>query len=264
MDYQKLEIDPEIKKVLEEPIPANIIHQREGGKKKDQNTGRWEKVMLDYISGATVIDYLNRSFDYMWEWRVDKYWIQPSIDKKSSGYDKDVNGDNIPKGQPVPQGPVAMVLGTLTVFTQSKDGVQKICKQGFGSKSIVGGQSEQESVFKAAATDALKKAASLLGIGASLYRDEEEQAYWDELNYVDPWTDEEMEKHKDDFEYLKKLKEAGYTDKELDDFAAYWDEKYQRVQDIPPEMFAQFIESVKASIEALQSQQDDSEENAAS
>ena len=51
----------------------------------------------------------------------------------------------------------------------------------------------------AAGTDALKKAASLLGIGLQLYRKEEEQAYFESMNYENPWTDELLEKYEKEY-----------------------------------------------------------------
>lgn len=86
---------------------------------------------------------------------------------------------------------MAHVRGNLTVPIVQEDGtVVMITKSGFGSKTVLGGQADQEHIFKAAATDALKKAASLFGIGAQLYRDEDEQAFFEAINYEDPWTDD--------------------------------------------------------------------------
>ncbi len=167
-------IPESIKKILIRAIPQQLIKQREGGGKK----------MLSYISGQTVTDMLNEAFGYLWSWEAEKEWIQPSIDKQTK-YDK----------EPVPQGPVAHVKGKLTVQIMSfgEDNQKEyvtISKTGYGSKCVLGSQADQESIFKAAGTDALKKAASLFGIGLSLYRDEDEQTFFDEMNFEDPWTDE--------------------------------------------------------------------------
>ena len=203
-------------------IPDYLIQQRDGGGGKK----------LSYISGSTVIDILNVAFDYMWEWKIDEQFIQESQPKFNKWakipQDQKVmhNGD---LGAWEKQPPIAHVRGTLTVLIKNDNGdYLTISKTGFGSKIIMGGASEQESIFKAASTDALKKAASLLGIGAQLYRNEEEAYFfYNELNYEDPWTDEELKAHEKERNYITDLmdkhnlnedamisliKQAGYED----------------------------------------------------
>lgn len=68
-----------------------------------------------------------------------------------------------------PQPPVAHVLLELVIPGLGT-------RSAWGSKTVLGGASEQESIYKAAATDALKKAASLFGFALELYDDEEEKA----------------------------------------------------------------------------------------
>lgn len=172
------------KEVITRPIPETLIKIKPG---KGANS---------YISGQTVIDHLNEAFGYLWSYETVEQWVQQSIDKFNPKYDK----------EPVPQGPVAHVKGRLTVLIPQPDGTMfPLIKEQYGSKAIMGGQSDQESVFKAAGTDAMKKCASLLGIGLELYRDEDEQAFFDEINYEDPWTDEAREEHKDNLAYIKEF-----------------------------------------------------------
>ena len=110
--YNKLDVSKEIRSVLEEPIPGELIQERRQG-----------GTTLSYISGSTVIDYLNRAFGYMWDWKVDKFWIQKSQPKFNPKYDK----------EPQPQAPIAHVLGTITVYLKNDDGkLFSIRKQGFG------------------------------------------------------------------------------------------------------------------------------------
>lgn len=194
-------------------IPDYLIQQRDGGSGKQ----------LSYISGSTVIDILNSAFDYLWDWTVDEQFIQES-QKKFNKWSKVPDSEKVmyngQKGAWEDQSPVAHVRGTLTVYipqTHSNGEVTYLAikKTGFGSKVILGGASEQESVFKAAGTDALKKAASLLGIGAQLYRNEEETYFfYNELNYEDPWTDEELTKHQADRDYITNLMETYPLDEE--------------------------------------------------
>lgn len=206
MNTKSIKIAKEIKDSIIRPIPEYLIKQREGGGKK----------MLSYISGSTVTDMLNSAFGYMWSWKVTSEWIQesqPAVNKYVNGqFSKDSS-----KWTLEPQGPVAHVKGLLTVYMSTENGtIIEIHKEGYGSKSVLGKQNDQESIFKAAGTDALKKAASLLGIGLELYRDDDEQYYFDELNYENPWTDEMQVKYADQLSNLSKYTETyGVTDEEI-------------------------------------------------
>lgn len=202
MKFQNLKMPKSITDKFTSPIPPSLIKERQGG----------GKMMLSYISGSTVTDLLNSAFGYMWNWTVKKEWIQisePYFNQYSKSPDKVVNPINGKTGAWEEQGPVAHVLGTLEVFISTEDGqIISIKKDGYGSKSILGKQNDQESIFKAAGTDALKKAASLLGVGLELYRDEEEQIFFDEISYEDPWTTEVITEHENSLaiynEYIDK------------------------------------------------------------
>lgn len=171
------------KEIITSPIPRDLIKTKPG------------KAAADYISGSTVTDYLNQAFGYLWSFEVNRAWVEEGVAKFNPKYDK----------EPVPQGPVAHVQGRLTVFIPNEDGTMfQISKEQFGSKAVIGGQMDQEHIFKSAGTDALKKCASLFGIGLELYRDDNEQAYFDDMNYESPWSDEAREKHATD---LAKIKE---------------------------------------------------------
>ncbi len=171
--------------MINAPIPESVIQQREGG----------GKTVLSYISGATVTDMLNTIFDFNWDWDIKETWVQKSEDK----YNK--YKDEMQK-----QPPVAHVKGQLIVRFVGDDGKDyTITKMGLGSKVFIGGATEQESAFKAADTDALKKAASRLGIGTELYRNEQEQEYYDYIN--DPWTDEMLAKYREVRENIKQIKD---------------------------------------------------------
>lgn len=197
MELKQINISKEIKDNITKPIPPYLIQQREGGGKK----------MLSYLSGNTIIDMLNKAFGYAWSWKVEKEWIEQSI----PAVNKYVNGQfckDSTKWILESQNPVAHVRCSITVFLTANNGtLMPITKEGYGSKSILGKQNDQESIFKAAGTDALKKAASLFGIGLSLYRNEDEQAYFDIENYENPWTDEMLLNHD---KLLKDL--TSYTD----------------------------------------------------
>lgn len=138
----------EAKAVVSEKLNPSWIKQRTVG-----------KATLSYIGGQTVIRLLNKAFNYQWSFEIVQEEIVPSQPKLNK-YAK-AGQDPLE-----PQPPVVKVLGRLTI-----PGIG--VKEQYGSKVLIGGASEQESAFKSASTDALKKCASLLGIGLELYGEDE-------------------------------------------------------------------------------------------
>ena len=191
MELRTIKTPENITYKLSHRIPDYVIQEREAGKGQ----------MLSYVSGATVIDilnstfgYLGRSFETLQEWKEESV---PFFQKKTKWYNPPAEllskNDKGEDGALLSQGPVAWVKGRLTVFVEDENGdLRSIVKEAYGSKSIIGKQSEQEHIFKSAQTDALKKAASLLGIGADLYRGQSEQAYYDVISKPIVWTDEKQ------------------------------------------------------------------------
>ena len=227
-----LQFPVKAKEVIARTLPDQLIKQREGGGKK----------ILSYVSGSTVIDLLNEAFGYLWSWDVVEQFVQESQPKFNPRYDK----------EPQPQGPVAHVRGNLTVPIVQEDGtVVMITKSGFGSKTVLGGQADQEHIFKAAATDALKKAASLFGIGAQLYRDEDEQAFFEAINYEDPWTDELLVKFQPERDYIKKIMEENKaTAEDIGEIIAEWSKgALTSIQDLTPDNMADFVSYLRSTQE---------------
>ena len=183
-------------------LPQQIIQQRDAGKGQK----------LSYISGSTVIDILNVTFGHLgWDFVIVDRWMQ-----ESTPWVNKYNGNAVEE-----QNPVAFVHGRLTVRTVDDNGnFITVVKESFGSKSVIGKQNEQESTFKSAQTDALKKCASLLGIGAELYRKSEEQDYYESLTVEPTWTDEMVEKYNEQYTYITELIQAGNKDY-IDQCVAY-------------------------------------------
>lgn len=231
MELKSLKIDNTIKDFLNTPIDEKL--------KKERTVG---KTSLTYISGSTVTDMLNKAFGYTWNWEVKREWIEgghPFWNKHAE------NG----KGAWEEQGANCHVLGTLTVFLRTEDGnIFEVKKDGYGSKSIIGRQSEQDAIFKAAGTDALKKAASLFGIGLELYRDEGEQEYFEELNYVDPWNDETNAEFEEELNYIRNYMEEYKVDEaNVSEIIAYITEgKSNRLL---PENIVQTVNYIKENVE---------------
>ena len=125
------------RQILEKPFDQNQIKQREG------NFGR----TLDYVEGHSIIQRLNDAFDAAWSFTILKHEILTETDE-------------------------VIVVGQLNA-----DG---IVKSQFGSSKITRARESGEIIsladdLKAAATDALKKAATLLGVGLHLYRNDPPQ-----------------------------------------------------------------------------------------
>jgi hypothetical protein len=125
------------REILEQPFGPEQIKQREG------NFGK----MLDYIEGHAVIQRLNDAFDGEWSFTMTKYEILKETDE-------------------------VIVIGQLNAGG--------IVKSQFGSSRITRARETGDIIsladdLKAAATDALKKAATLLGVGLHLYRNERPQ-----------------------------------------------------------------------------------------
>lgn len=119
------------RELLEQAFVPEQIKQREG------NFGK----MLDYVEAHNVIQRLNDAFDARWSFEIDEHKIMEQTDE-------------------------VVVLGKLRA--------DDVTKSQFGSSRIARNRQNGEMVsladdLKAAATDALKKCATLLGVGLHLY-----------------------------------------------------------------------------------------------
>jgi len=119
--------------LLEKPFEPTEVRQRQG------IFGH----ILDYVEGRVVTSRLNDAFESNWSFEIVKYRII-----KDPGE--------------------VLVLGKLTA--------EGVTKMAFGSKEIERSKDTKAIIslgddLKAASTDALKKAASLLGVGLYLYSD---------------------------------------------------------------------------------------------
>mgnify|MGYP002621751755 CR=1 FL=1 len=231
-----LEICKDTQNAIDQKIPRELVRTKQGYK---------------YVNGATIIGLLNHVFGYAWTWKVDKFFMQESAPFKMNGKE-------------VPQGPVAQVLGTLSVTFRDDDGKECIVsKSAFGSQPVVGKQTEQESCYKAAATDAMKKAASLFGIAVEFWRnDEEKEFFWTEnAKEPDPWDEPGVvEKHRHEWDYLKRLI-AGkvVTVEDLNEtLSANTRGEVRDMNDLTPEKLTEFVDYVK---KALEQEEEDPKEN---
>jgi hypothetical protein len=119
------------REILEKPFGPEQIKQREG------NFGR----MLDYIEGHAVIQRLNDAFEACWGFEILDHKILEKTDE-------------------------VVVIGKLTAGS--------VVKTQFGSSRITRAKETKAIIsladdLKAACTDALKKCATMLGVGLHLY-----------------------------------------------------------------------------------------------
>ena len=115
-----------------------------------------DKKGLSYVSGDTVTRILNKAFNYRWSFEILETRIIESQDKAI----KPKYGE---KEQTfVAQNPVVQCHGRLTIPGFGS-------REQWGSQPLIGGSDVQEHSFKSAATDSMKKCASLFGIALDLY-----------------------------------------------------------------------------------------------
>src|SRR6516162_9633170 len=119
------------REILEKPFAPEQIKRRQG------TNGD----VLDYIEGCAVIQRLNECFDAEWIFEIQEHRV----------YDDEV-----------------VVLGKLTA--------QGVAKSQFGKSRITRAKKDNSIIslgddLKAAATDCLKKCATLFGVGLHLYFD---------------------------------------------------------------------------------------------
>ena len=115
--------------ILEQPFPADVVKTRRGNHGHD----------LSYVEAAHYIKRLNDAFEGNWSWRIES---------------REISGDQVIVHGVLDAGGVAKHSFGGTTLTLNK-----------GTSAIVSIADD----LKAAATDALKKACSLFGIGLELY-----------------------------------------------------------------------------------------------
>lgn len=117
--------------LLEKPFDPNQIKQRQG------SFGH----ILDYVEGPVITARLNEAFEANWSFEIINHWILNETGE-------------------------VIVLGKLIA--------ENVTKMSFGAKEIARNKDTKAIIslgddLKSASTDALKKAASLLGVGLYLY-----------------------------------------------------------------------------------------------
>lgn len=239
MKLHKIELPKEMLLKIYEKLPSEIVQERDSGSKKKNDRGQWEEEKLSYISSNTAIDILNDLFGEMgWNFEIVKFWIESGRDFKKKDY-------KTQEETVIPQGDIVHVLARITAtLYDENNNPYTVVKEAFGSKSVVGNQSVQESIFKAAQSDALKKAASLLGIGSELYRKENEQLWFRNILIG------RLFKGNDELEELNSILQTyDIDDDTLSEFvSAATENKYTSLNHMPSEYLGSLLKLFKENI----------------
>ena len=130
---QQVSMNPHQRSVVGVPTPEEFIKTRKGKKGKT----------FTYVEGGYVVARLNQAFSPLgWDFTI--------LEK---GFEKELNE--------------VWVRGRLTI-KDHKHGYE-VSKEQFGTKKYYKNDVELGDTFKAAATDCLKKCASLFGIASDVY-----------------------------------------------------------------------------------------------
>lgn len=209
MNLKPVTFPKNTKDIIGNPIPPSVIFKKPG------------KGDLNYISITYVTDTLNAAFGPLgWSWENKDKWVTASEAqfKKNNQYftsPKEYAHVN-EKGEAgglIPQPPIVHVEGRLTVklWDEDRQCYVESYREACGSKVLVGGASDQDSAYKSAQSDAMKKAASFFGVGLELARKEPEKEYFEELN-AEPlevvWTDELKATYATEWELINAIIEA--------------------------------------------------------
>ena len=255
---QPLNLDNKTKLELSAPIDPSLLKTRSMGKEE-----------LTYVSQNTVVDLLNKAFNYMWSFVIDEQWMEqgvPVIKKENPKWpftDKNTDMSQVQidaegkKYVVLEQGPVAWTRGRLRVpFTQEDGTIVWIEKSACGAQAIIGNQAVQSTnAFKGSMSDCLKKCASLFGIALELYRDETEEQHFQTIRdtYMpDVWTDEVKAQYSKQLKVLEKMLEDFGWD--YDDIGYYvsivTDGAYTSFKKMPAEYLENLLQSIREDVEA--------------
>ena len=167
--------------ILKAPIPEELIEVL-----PDDNK---------YINHNVVTDILNKAFCHAWNWEI----IDKGIEKTVGFVDK--------RGNKVQEGYYVWILGRLTypVKDPATGSISWCYKEQFGGRQVVGNSKVQSQAYKSASSDALKKAASLLGIAPNVYMKKNIYETLEEAD-VDAWTPEKIQEMQEEIAKMREIK----------------------------------------------------------
>ena len=237
---KRIDVNQEIVDLLNRDTPHELKRRRTGGQGG-----------LTYITVGAVVRILNQAFGPMgWSWKVDEQWIEenrPRVDFKTQ-LRRNPNPDVVPEQ-------CAHVLGTLTVtmIEEDKEGNKSYVvsqKSAHGSKVVLGGSDDGQNLYKSAASDALKKAASYFGIASDLALQEDELNYFKISEVSSAWDDVDKEEYRDVFEQLEKLCDDNGIDADyLNAAVKQWSNgKLVSIEQVGPDDIRNFVRELDEAI----------------
>lgn len=212
------------KNIINSPIENKLIYKING---------------FSYVNHQVLVDLLNKTFDYAWNWVIIDKGINETYKFKKSKYNNTSSDDEY-------KSYYSWVLGELSYPSITEDKkIIWIKKQAFGGKPLIGDAKIQSQNFKSASSDALKKAASLIGFARNVYMDENiykqimeaEEAY-------DSWSEDNSILFKDQLLVLEKLNKAVGEEKFTEYVKDFCTETllYSRFGQITPSNINNFID----------------------
>lgn len=141
-------LTPEQISIIQEPVPAELIQEIDGHK---------------YVNLMVVVDILNRAFGFAWSFKILETRKEKAVITKPVNNPNDAYYYN--------------VLGELSfpAINPANGQMITVVKQTWGGKPIVASNNSKTQCQdpKAAASDALKKCASMIGVAANVYTKDE-------------------------------------------------------------------------------------------
>ena len=169
--------------IIKEGVPDKLIKYRDKGGRR-----------YSYVELPTVTEILNKLFGNLWSWNI----LENNI--HDTGIADQKNG--ITKRY-------VQIKGRLTVPMQDPNDPKKfiwIEREANGVHALLGGDMEiRAAAFKSASSDALKKAASSLGVARNVYMSDELLMHLESLEAdeeLDVWTEETIAEMKDEYDAM--------------------------------------------------------------
>lgn len=218
--------------MINEPIPDDFIDKIDG---------------FDYVGHPVLADKLNKIFNFGWSWKIISHGIEEvkSYKKAAKNNDYPEQVDNNSNGN---KSYYAWVLGEIEIPIISNGHVIYIRKQCFGGKQVLGNAKVQSQVLKSAASDAFKKAASMLGIARNVYMNSDMyKKILEEESLADAWTKDMLESYSSQINIIKDIKEKMGEDpfnRIVNEFCTETEE-YSTFGKITPSNICQFIDWVQ-------------------
>ena len=249
-----LNLDNNTKLELSAPIDPSLLKTRTMGKEE-----------LTYVSQNTVVDLLNKAFNYMWSFVIDEQWMEqgvPVVKKENAKWPFNEKNTDMSQVQidaegkryvVLEQGPVVWTRGRLKVPFQQEDGsLVWIEKSACGAQAMIGNQAVQSTnAYKGSMSDCLKKCASLFGIALELYRStKEEEEHFQAIRDMympDTWTEEVKAQYAKPYAALLKLLESyGWSFDDIDYYVLIATKNvYNKFEKMPPEYLDALIKAIK-------------------